>query len=54
MAKLYSIIIPIFNEKKNTVSIRVHKKYSCLGHEILIVNDGSNDGSKEIYLNEFY
>ena len=49
MAKLYSIIIPIFNEKLKIPSLlEFTKKYRCLGHEILIVNDGSNDGSKEI------
>ena len=49
MAKPYSIIIPIFNEKLKIPSLlEFTKEYSCLGHEILIVNDGSNDGSKEI------
>ena len=47
--QVYSIIIPIFNEKLKILSLlEFTKEYSYLGHEILIVNDGSNDGSKEI------
>lgn len=49
MAKFYSIIIPVFNERLKIPSLlEFMKEYSFFGHEILIINDGSNDGSKEI------
>lgn len=52
MRKNYTIIIPIFNEKSNLPDLLDNLKiYNDLGHEILIVNDGSTDGSKEILSN---
>lgn len=43
-----SIIIPVYNEK-NTISQLIDKvKAVALNKEIIIVNDGSTDGSKEI------
>ena len=45
----YTIIIPIFNEKlKIQYLLDGLQKYNNIGHEILIINDGSTDGSKEI------
>jgi glycosyltransferase involved in cell wall biosynthesis len=42
----YSIIIPIYNElEKLNFLIKGLKIYSEQGHEIIIINDGSNDGS---------
>ena len=49
----FSIIIPIFNEKNN-ISLLVSKIKSCLKkykYEIIIVDDSSIDGSKNILLN---
>ena len=49
----FSIIIPIFNEKNN-ISLLVSKIKSCLKkykYEIIIVDDSSTDGSKNILLN---
>ena len=48
---LYTIIIPVFNEKLKMKSLLgsllpFHKK----GHEILIIDDGSTDGSAEILI----
>ena len=49
MRKEYSIIIPVFNEKLKIEELLNHlKEYSDLGHEILIINDGSTDGTREI------
>lgn len=49
MNKHYTIIIPIFNEKLKIENLlKALKKYSDLGHEVLIIDDGSTDGSKEI------
>ena len=52
MKNLYSIIIPVFNEKlKIDILLKNLEDYSCYGHEILVViNDGSTDGSKDILL----
>lgn len=45
----YSIIIPIFNEiSRLKPLLNTLQEYNKEGHEILIINDGSNDGSKEI------
>ena len=49
----FSIIIPIFNEKNN-ISLLVSKIKSSLKmykYEIIIVDDSSTDGSKNILLN---
>ena len=48
----FSIIIPIFNEKNN-ISLLVSKIKSSLKnykYEIIIVDDSSTDGSKNILL----
>ena len=48
----FSIVIPVFNEKKN-ISLLVYKILSTLKkrkYEIIIVDDSSNDGSKEVLL----
>ena len=51
MKNLYSIIIPVFNEKlKIDILLKNLEDYSCYGHEILVVDDGSTDGSKDILL----
>ena len=47
--QLYSIIIPIYNESRTLETLlNGLLEYSTLGHEVLIVNDGSTDNSKEI------
>ena len=49
MKPLYSIIIPIFNEVEYIPKLLDGlKEFSIQGHEILIINDGSNDGSEKI------
>tara|TARA_B100000900_G_C20570236_1_gene712937 strand:- start:347 stop:1015 length:669 start_codon:yes stop_codon:yes gene_type:complete len=48
----YSIIIPIFNEERYIPELLNNlKKYSEEGHEVLIINDGSNDNSKSLLSN---
>lgn len=48
---LLSIIIPVYNEK-NTINVIIQKirnvKLPNIDKEIVIIDDGSNDGSKEI------
>ena len=45
----YSIIIPIYNEEKTLDKLLLSlKKYSFSKNEILIINDGSIDGTKKI------
>ena len=45
----YSIIIPIYNEEKTLDKLLLSlKKYSFSKNEILIINDGSVDGTKKI------
>jgi len=45
----YSIIIPIYNEVEQIPSLLLHlKQYYELGHEIIIIDDGSNDGSSSL------
>ena len=45
----YSIIIPVFNEVKIIPQLlKDLEQFKSLGHEILIVDDGSNDGSYNI------
>jgi dolichol-phosphate mannosyltransferase len=48
----FSIVIPVFNEKKN-ISLLISKILSSLKkrkYEIIIVDDSSNDGSEEVLL----
>ena len=46
MKTFYSIIIPIYNEVDHIPRLlRDIKKYKDLGHELIIIDDGSNDGS---------
>ncbi len=52
MDNLYSIIIPVHNEIGVLPKLLDElKRYSNNGHEVIIVNDGSNDGSTK-YLEE--
>jgi len=45
----YSIIIPIYNEERTIDKLLLSlKKYSFSKNEILIINDGSIDGTKKI------
>ena len=45
----YSIIIPIYNEERTLDKLLLSlKKYSFSKNEILIINDGSIDGTKKI------
>ena len=45
----YSIIISIYNEKASIPSLLEHLYfYYTKGHEIIIIDDGSNDGSNKI------
>ena len=47
----YSIIIPIFNEITHIPKLLDNIQiYSANGHEIIIIDDGSNDGSYELLL----
>ena len=49
MNSLYSIIIPIHNEEKVVYKLLDGlKKYSKDGHEVIIIDDGSQDSSKYI------
>ena len=41
----YSILIPVHNEVNNIPLLDAVKIYSNLGHEVIIIDDGSNDGS---------
>ena len=51
MKNTYSIIIPIFNELAHLQKlINELKPYYKKGHEIIIIDDGSNDGSYEFLL----
>ena len=47
----YSIIIPIYNELEQIPQLLNNlKSYFKEGHELIIVDDGSNDGSDKILL----
>ena len=49
MNNKYTIIIPIYNEISRLQSLlNILEEYSWGGHEILIINDGSNDGSEKV------
>ena len=53
MNSFYSIIIPIHNEENIIPELLKHlKPFSLNGHEIIIIDDGSQDNSKFI-LNEY-
>ena len=47
---LLSIIIPVFNEEKTIKKIldKISELPSSLNREIIIVDDGSSDGTREI------
>ena len=48
----YTILIPIFNERRYIPSLLSNLyKYSKQGHHIIIIDDGSNDGSRDILAN---
>ncbi len=51
---VYSVVIPVFNEQETLLEIinRTERVLSALGetYEIILVNDGSNDGSWQIIL----
>ena len=49
----FSIIIPTYNEKKNLEHLinKIKKNLKKLIYEIIIVDDNSNDGSKNILKN---
>jgi glycosyltransferase involved in cell wall biosynthesis len=44
---LLSIIIPIYNEKEKLAQLISNLKENFVKHQIIIVDDGSNDGSTE-------
>ena len=49
MKTKYSIIVPVYNEKKHVNSLLLGlKPYYDKDHEIIIINDGSDDGSLEL------
>lgn len=48
----YSIIIPVYNEEEKLhILLPALERFHNSGHEIVIVNDGSNDQSHNIFLN---
>ena len=49
----FTIIIPIFNERKNIVKLlkNINSKVKKLKFEILIIDDDSTDGSQELIIN---
>ena len=47
----YSILIPIHNEIRYIEPLLEKLEYySCIGHEIIIIDDGSDDGSGKLLL----
>ena len=51
---MLTIIIPVYNEKKSIRSIIAKiNKIKSLKKQIIIVDDGSTDGTKEILKNEY-
>ena len=55
MSNNYSIIIPVYNELKQISQLLNYlKSYFKEGHELIIVDDGSNDGSDKILLKYDY
>ena len=46
----FSIIIPIFNEKKNIISLlrKIISSIRDLKYEIIIIDDSSTDGSQNV------
>ena len=49
MKKKYLIVIPTYNEKKNVKTILKNIRKNCkFIHDILFIDDNSNDGTKEI------
>ena len=55
MSNNYSIIIPVYNELKQIPQLLNYlKSYFKEGHELIIVDDGSNDGSDKILLKYDY
>ena len=50
----FSIIVPVFNEEKTILEVlnRVNKQKTNIHElEVIVIDDGSSDGSKEILLN---
>ena len=47
----YSIIIPIYNEKNNILKIilKIQHYLKSIKFEILVIDDDSNDGTKELF-----
>jgi len=43
-----SVIIPVYNEEKNVQEIIKRVQYSKLANEIIVVDDGSQDGTRDI------
>ena len=52
---LISIIIPVFNEKKTILKLiyKINKTQLIHDKEIIIVDDNSNDGSRELIKKNF-
>lgn len=48
MAKTVSIIIPVFNERETILKILEKVREVALPKQIIVVDDGSTDGTKEI------
>jgi len=46
----YSVIVPFFNEEKTLQTAVLNLLKEDFASEIILVNDGSNDSSREIAL----